>query len=56
MTESFLTLMAEPEIIGRALPTLIQHFSPIAARIDRLRLCAFWPPREICAVPLIGCE
>ena len=47
-------LIDEPETIGAALPTLMQHFTPLLARIDRLHLCAFWPTREILRVELTG--
>ena len=47
-------LIDEPELIGRALPVLMQHFVPLRARIDRLHLCAFWPTREILTVELTG--
>lgn len=47
-------LIDEPQTIGRALPVLVEAFTPIRARIDRLHLCAFWPTREILSVPLEG--
>lgn len=47
-------LIDEPQVIGQALPVLMQHFSPLRARIDRLHLCAFWPTREILTVELSG--
>ena len=49
-------LMDETETIAAALPTLMQHFTPILARIDRLHLCAFWPTREIACMELTGKE
>ncbi len=49
-------LIDSQEAVGSALPTLMQHFTPIAARIDRLRLCAFWPKREVCVAELRGKE
>jgi len=49
-------LIDAPEIIAAALPTLMQLFSPIPAKIDRLHLCAFWPKREIFEVKLSGKE
>lgn len=49
-------LMDTPEVIAAALPTLMQHFTPIPARLDRLRLCAFWPKREIWEAELTGKE
>lgn len=49
-------LMDETETLAAALPTLMKHFTPIPARIDRLRLCAFWPTREITCVELRGEE
>lgn len=47
-------LMDEPEVIGRALPVLMQHFTPLLATIDRLELCAFWPARHILTLELKG--
>lgn len=47
-------LIDEPEEIGKAVPVLMQKFTPIRARIDRLHLCAFWPTREIVRVELTG--
>ena len=47
-------LIDEPERIGAALPTLMQHFTPILAKITHLHLCAFWPTREIITVALTG--
>ena len=49
-------LIDEPEVIGRALPVLMQHFTPLTATIDRLHLCAFWPTREILTIELTGRE
>lgn len=49
-------LIDEPEVIGRALPVLMQRFVPLRARIDRLHLCAFWPAREILTIELTGNE
>ena len=49
-------LMDEPEVIGRAVPVLMQHFTPLMAKIDRLHLCAFWPTREIITIELTGRE
>ena len=49
-------LIDEPEVIGRALPVLMQHFTPLMAKIDRLHLCAFWPTREILTIELTGRE
>lgn len=47
-------LIDEPETIGKAVPVLMQHFTPMLAKIDRLHLCAFWPTREILRVELTG--
>ena len=47
-------LIDTPETIGAALPTLMQHFTPLRARIERLHLCAFWPTREIVTAALTG--
>lgn len=49
-------LIDTPERIAAALPVLMQHFTPIAARIDHLHLCAFWPKREIAQAALTGEE
>lgn len=49
-------LIDQPEVIGAAVPVLMQRFTPLRARIDRLHLCAFWPTREILRVPLAGKE
>lgn len=49
-------LIDSPETIAAALPVLMQHFAPLRARIDKLRLCAFWPKREICEAVLTGRE
>ena len=49
-------LIDETETLAAALPTLMKHFTPILAKIDRLRLCAFWPTREIACVELTGKE
>ena len=49
-------LIATPETVAAAVPALIKCFSPISAKVDRLRLCAFWPKREICEVKLTGIE
>ena len=49
-------LIDEPEVIGRALPALMQQFTPVMARINRLHLCAFWPTREIITIELTGTE
>lgn len=47
-------LIDTPENIAAALPTLMQHFTPMMAKITRLHLCAFWPMREILTVALTG--
>jgi len=49
-------LIDAPETIAAAIPTLMNCFSPISARLDRLRLCAFWPKRDICEAELTGAE
>ena len=49
-------LIDDPQTIAAALPTLMQHFTPVTARLTRLHLCAFWPTREICAAELTGDE
>lgn len=45
-------LIDDADAIGKALPVLMQHFTPISATIDRLHLCAFWPTRHIIEVKL----
>jgi len=45
-------LIDEPENVQKALPILIQSFSPFLGTITRLHLCAFWPTREIASVEL----
>jgi len=47
-------LIDEPEIVCKALPVLIQSFTPFSGMITRLHLCAFWPTREIASVTLRG--
>lgn len=49
-------LIDETETLAAALPTLMRAFVPLQAKIDRLRLCAFWPTREIACVELTGEE
>ena len=48
-------LIDEPARVYAALPVLMKSFTPVAARIARLHLCAFWPAREIAAFSLKGC-
>lgn len=45
-------LIDEPEVVRDALRILVKSFYPFTAQITRLHLCAFWPTREIAAVPL----
>ena len=47
-------LIDEPETVCRALPVLVKSFSPFIAKIVRLRLCVFWPTREIAVRELTG--
>ena len=47
-------LIDEPERIAAALPTLMQAFTPLMAKITHLHLCAFWPTREIITAELTG--
>ena len=47
-------LIDEPETVCKALPVLVKSFSPFIAKIVRLRLCAFWPTREIAVRELTG--
>lgn len=47
-------LIDTPEVIGAALPVLMEQFTPIRAKISHLHLCAFWPTREILTVKLTG--
>lgn len=49
-------LMDETETLAAALPTLMKHFTPLPAKVDRLHLCAFWPTRHILTVELTGRE
>ena len=49
-------LIDEPDAVCASLPVLVKHFSPFAANIIRLHLCAFWPTREIAAAELIGMQ
>ncbi len=46
-------LIDESNIICNALPLFIKSFTPLAATITRLHLCAFWPTREIGAANLV---
>lgn len=45
-------LMADAETLGKALPMLMEKFTPIPATVDRLHLCVFWPTRHIVEVKL----
>lgn len=45
-------LIDDTETLGKALPVLMEKFTPIPATIDRLHLCAFWPTRHIIEVKL----
>ncbi len=47
-------LIDAPEVVERAIPVAEAAFRPTRGRITRLHLCAFWPAREIMAVPLQG--
>ena len=47
-------LIDEPEVVQRAIPTLVRCFTPFSGTITRLHLCAFWPTREIAACRLTG--
>ena len=49
-------LIDSPETIAAAIPVVMQCFTPISAKIDRLYLCAFWPKREILETELVGKE
>ena len=45
-------LIDEPEVVSDALRTWIRSFTPFSTRITGLRLCAFWPTREVTRVLL----
>ena len=45
-------LIDEAETVQKALPVLVNQFRPFVGKIDRLRLCAFWPTREIAVAEL----
>lgn len=45
-------LIDEPDKVCSALPLLVKSFCPFVGTIVRLRLCAFWPEREIVSVEL----
>lgn len=45
-------LIDEPDKVYAALALLMKSFSPFVGTVVRLRLCAFWPTREIVSVEL----
>ncbi len=45
-------LIDEKDVIGRAVPVLMEVFQPVKGRITHLHLCAFWPMREVLRVEL----
>ncbi len=45
-------LIDEPETICKAIPVLLESFTPLCGKITGLHLCAFWPTREILSVSL----
>jgi len=45
-------LIDEPDRVQSVLPELVREFTPFVGTIVRLRLCAFWPTREIVSVGL----
>ena len=47
-------LIDDPDVVQRAMPTVVSSFRPIVGKITRLHLCAFWPTREIASVELKG--
>ena len=47
-------LIDKPETVCAAVPVLVRSFTPFVGTIVRLHLCAFWPTREIAAIPLTG--
>lgn len=47
-------LLDEPEVIVSAMSEMIPMFHPFRGRITRLRLCEFWPTREILSLDLTG--
>jgi len=42
------------DTVYRALPLVVENFTPFRAMITRLHLCAFWPAREILHLDLTG--
>lgn len=47
-------LIDEPQTVFASLPVLMDSFCPLAGKITRLHLCAFWPTREIMSAELSG--
>jgi len=47
-------LMEEPETVCKAVPVLVEMFTPFSGTITGLHLCAFWPTWEILSVRLTG--
>lgn len=47
-------LIDEPDVVHSALPVVVRSFRPLAGKITKLHLCAFWPTREIASVELSG--
>lgn len=47
-------LMDEPGTIAAAVPVFLKSFAPLLSAVTRLRLCAFWPMREVAVSELTG--
>lgn len=45
-------LIDEADTVHSVLPLFVRSFCPFAAKVVRLRLCAFWPTREVVSVEL----
>ena len=45
-------LIDEPETVQRALPVLMEQFTPLAGKVTSLHLCEFFPTRHILTVRL----
>ena len=47
-------LIDSPEVIYRALPVVMEAFSPLSGRVTALHLYEFFPAQHILSVPLAG--
>lgn len=45
-------IIDEPETIKKAVPIVIDNFTPFTGKVTKLHLCAFWPTREIATIEL----